>query len=245
MGKPLPRAGDHQAGRQPLDVPLPRAGRVSSKSLTSKTSRRSGEANTPKLDRCASPHSWTPARRPASRPGRRPSAAPRPGRRRTARPASARSGSAPVPARGPRPGVQQADRVGPAGGRVEPGLLLPGHRLAGGAAPCGPLFRAEPPRGPAAALMTCPASARGHLARAGLRLARGLHRRPGGTTLSRGCPAPPRTPRAAARPAQDVRDPHRDDRARDRSREVRPPRGPVTQHQGAARATGPGSWTPR
>ena len=34
-------------------------GRVSSKSLTSKTSRRSGEANAPKLDRCASPHSCT------------------------------------------------------------------------------------------------------------------------------------------------------------------------------------------
>ena len=32
-------------------------GRVSSKSLTSKTSRRSGEANTPKLDRWASPQS--------------------------------------------------------------------------------------------------------------------------------------------------------------------------------------------
>ena len=34
-------------------------GRVSSKSLTSKTSRRSGDANAPKFDRCASPHSCT------------------------------------------------------------------------------------------------------------------------------------------------------------------------------------------
>ena len=34
-------------------------GSVSSKSLTSKTSRRDGEANAPKLDRCASPHSCT------------------------------------------------------------------------------------------------------------------------------------------------------------------------------------------
>ena len=34
-------------------------GSVSSKSLTSKTSRRSGEANAPKLDRCASPHNCT------------------------------------------------------------------------------------------------------------------------------------------------------------------------------------------
>ena len=34
-------------------------GSVSSKSLMSKTSDRSGEAKTPKLDRCASPHSYT------------------------------------------------------------------------------------------------------------------------------------------------------------------------------------------
>ena len=33
-------------------------GRVSSKSLMSKTSRRSGEAKPPKFARCASPHSW-------------------------------------------------------------------------------------------------------------------------------------------------------------------------------------------
>jgi hypothetical protein len=34
-------------------------GRVSSKSFTSNSSRRSGEANAPKFDRCASPHSCT------------------------------------------------------------------------------------------------------------------------------------------------------------------------------------------
>jgi hypothetical protein len=34
-------------------------GRVSSKSFTSTTSRRSGAAKTPKFDRCASPHAWT------------------------------------------------------------------------------------------------------------------------------------------------------------------------------------------
>jgi hypothetical protein len=34
-------------------------GRISSKSLTSNSSRRSGEANAPKFDRCASPHSCT------------------------------------------------------------------------------------------------------------------------------------------------------------------------------------------
>ena len=33
-------------------------GSVSSKSLTSNSSRRSGEANAPKFDRWASPHSW-------------------------------------------------------------------------------------------------------------------------------------------------------------------------------------------
>jgi hypothetical protein len=38
-------------------------GRVSSKSLTSITRRRSGAAKTPKFDRCASPQSWT--RKPA------------------------------------------------------------------------------------------------------------------------------------------------------------------------------------
>jgi hypothetical protein len=34
-------------------------GSVSSKSLRSNTNARSGEANTPKFDRCASPQSWT------------------------------------------------------------------------------------------------------------------------------------------------------------------------------------------
>jgi hypothetical protein len=34
-------------------------GRVSSKSFRSNSSRRSGEAKAPKLDRWASPHSWT------------------------------------------------------------------------------------------------------------------------------------------------------------------------------------------
>ena len=39
-------------------------GSVSSKSFRSNSSRRSGEANAPKFDRWASPHSWTvrPAR---------------------------------------------------------------------------------------------------------------------------------------------------------------------------------------
>jgi hypothetical protein len=33
-------------------------GSVSSKSFRSNSSRRSGDANAPKFDRCASPHSW-------------------------------------------------------------------------------------------------------------------------------------------------------------------------------------------
>ena len=61
-------------------------GWVSSKSLMSKTSRRSGEAKTPKLLMCASPHSCTFRPESASGPGRQPSSAPRRGRTRTARP---------------------------------------------------------------------------------------------------------------------------------------------------------------
>ena len=52
-------SGHGQARGQPLDVPLEQPGQGHSKSLTSKTSRRSGDANAPKLDRCASPHSCT------------------------------------------------------------------------------------------------------------------------------------------------------------------------------------------
>ena len=39
-------------------------GSVSSKSFTSNSKTRPGEANAPKFDRCASPHSW--ASRPAT-----------------------------------------------------------------------------------------------------------------------------------------------------------------------------------
>ena len=47
-------------------------GRVSSKSLRSNTSWRSGDANTPKFDRWASPQIWTVNPDGRSRPGRRP-----------------------------------------------------------------------------------------------------------------------------------------------------------------------------
>ena len=57
--EPAVAPGDIEAGGQPLDVPFERAGHVSSKSLTSKTSDRSAEAKPPKFARCASPHSCT------------------------------------------------------------------------------------------------------------------------------------------------------------------------------------------
>ena len=50
-------AHDHEARREPLDVPSNGPGNVSSKSLMSKTNRRSAEAYTPKFERYASPHS--------------------------------------------------------------------------------------------------------------------------------------------------------------------------------------------
>jgi hypothetical protein len=55
-------------------------GRVSSKSFTSKTRRRSAEPKMPKFDRCASPHACTASPDTGCRPGRRPSAAPHRGR---------------------------------------------------------------------------------------------------------------------------------------------------------------------
>ena len=57
--EPAVASGHGEARRHPLDVPLERAGQGLVESLTSKTSRRAGEANAPKLDRCASPHSCT------------------------------------------------------------------------------------------------------------------------------------------------------------------------------------------
>ena len=103
--------GHGDAGREPLDVPLERTGKVSSKSLTSNACRRSGEANAPKFVRCASPHSCTlnPDWRGRQIGGHR---RPRRDRRRTATRASGRNGSAPAAARGPCPAP--ARRSGPA-----------------------------------------------------------------------------------------------------------------------------------
>ena len=58
-GNPLSRPATAKLAASRLTSHSNGPGRVSSKSLTSKTSRRSGEANAPKLDRCASPHSCT------------------------------------------------------------------------------------------------------------------------------------------------------------------------------------------
>ena len=57
--EPVLATGDGDARGQALDVPLPGPGSVSSKSLASKTSARSGDANRPKFERCASPLAWT------------------------------------------------------------------------------------------------------------------------------------------------------------------------------------------
>ena len=57
--KPLSRPATTRLATSRLTSHSNGPGSVSSKSLTSKTSRRSGDPNTPKLDRCASPHSCT------------------------------------------------------------------------------------------------------------------------------------------------------------------------------------------
>ena len=57
--KPLSRPATATLAANRLTSHSNGPGRVSSKSLRSKTSRRSGEAKAPKLARCASPHSWT------------------------------------------------------------------------------------------------------------------------------------------------------------------------------------------
>ena len=56
-----------EARGQPHDVPLEGPGSVSSKSLTLKTSRRSGAVNPPKFERCASPQSCADRPVPARR----------------------------------------------------------------------------------------------------------------------------------------------------------------------------------
>ena len=58
-GNPLPRAATSRLAASRLTSHSHGPGSVSSKSLTSKTRRRSGEPNTPKLDRCASPQACT------------------------------------------------------------------------------------------------------------------------------------------------------------------------------------------
>ena len=58
-GNPLSRPATARLAASRLTSHSNGPGRVSSKSLTSKTRRRSGDANAPKFDRCASPHSCT------------------------------------------------------------------------------------------------------------------------------------------------------------------------------------------
>ena len=56
--KPLSRPATDRLAASRLTSHSHGPGWVSSKSLTSNIRRRSGEANAPKFDRCASPHSW-------------------------------------------------------------------------------------------------------------------------------------------------------------------------------------------
>ena len=70
--KPLLRPGDREARGHALHVVLERPGSVSSKSFTSNSSVRSGDAKMPKFDRCASPQSCTSGRRAACPSGRPP-----------------------------------------------------------------------------------------------------------------------------------------------------------------------------
>ena len=58
-GNPLPRAATSRLAASRLTSHSHGPGSVSSKSLTSKTRRRSAEPKTPKFDRCASPHACT------------------------------------------------------------------------------------------------------------------------------------------------------------------------------------------
>ena len=76
---PLSRAAINMLAANRLTSHSHGPGSVSSKSLTSNTSRRSGEANTPKFDRCASPQHCTvsPDRGVAARSLAMISAAPR------------------------------------------------------------------------------------------------------------------------------------------------------------------------
>ena len=59
VAEPVGTGSEHKGGDEPFDVPPPGAGKVSSRSLMSKITRRSGVAKTPKFIRWASPHTWT------------------------------------------------------------------------------------------------------------------------------------------------------------------------------------------
>ena len=79
LPKPLFRAATTRLAARRFTSYSNGPGSVSSKSLMSKTSRRSGEPYTPKFERWASPHSWTfsPARGVAARSSAMIFAAPR------------------------------------------------------------------------------------------------------------------------------------------------------------------------
>ena len=59
LREPVVAGGDGEARRQPLDVVLERAGQRLVEVVEVEHQARSGDANTPKFDRCASPQSCT------------------------------------------------------------------------------------------------------------------------------------------------------------------------------------------
>jgi hypothetical protein len=128
-GEPAVAASDLQTRGQPLHVPLPWAGQGSSKSLMSNIICRSGEANTPKFDRCASPQTWTcrPERGGGQVRGHDQRGAPVKRERRYQHPAVTDRNQLGDAGYGLLLG--QPDRVGSVGGRLPAAMAGPGNLI--------------------------------------------------------------------------------------------------------------------
>ena len=143
---PLPRPATSRLAASRLTSHSHGPGRVSSKSLTSKTRRRSAEPKTPKLDRCASPHACTVSPETGVRgqvAGHRQGGPAVEGERRGQHPAVADRHQLRHPGRGLL--LQQADRVGPVRRRLELRVALPRHLRPRRLAPGGALGRRQVP----------------------------------------------------------------------------------------------------
>ena len=134
--KPLSRAAINMLAANRLTSHSHGPGSVSSKSLTSNTSRRSGEANTPKFDRCASPQHCTvsPDRGVAARSLGH-------DHRRPAIERKRRDQHPPVANRHQlrharlRLALEQLDRIGPSRQRLEHGMTAARHLISRRLAP--------------------------------------------------------------------------------------------------------------